>query len=114
MLSRVFARRPGALAAGAFVILVSFATGQVPSGRQSVAERVFNGSTLAGWHTVGSAEWRVEQGAIVGTVRNGSDGWLVLDTVYGNAAVDLGFECNGCEPGILLRSEKTANQTSGV
>jgi hypothetical protein len=56
----------------------------------------------------------VDQGSIVGTVRNGSDGWLVLDTVYGNAVVGLGFECSACEPGILLRSEKSGNQTSGV
>ena len=96
------------------LLLSGLITGQSNSGRHSVEQRVFNGSSLAGWHTLGDAQWSVEKGAIVGTVRQGSSGWLILDSVYGNAAVNLSFECNGCEPGLLMRAEKTGNQTSGV
>jgi hypothetical protein len=42
---------------------------------------MFDGKSLAGWHTVGGAQWRVENGDIVGTVHNGAEGWLVMDSV---------------------------------
>src|ERR1700733_11973074 len=35
-------------------------------------------STLAGWHTLGQASWRADQGEIVGDGTNAA-GWLVLD-----------------------------------
>jgi hypothetical protein len=35
-------------------------------------------SSLAGWHTLGKAAWRADQGEIAGNGANGS-GWLVLD-----------------------------------
>ena len=115
--------RSRALTMGAFVIsagaavIAGFAIGQTAqnnSGRHEISTTVFNGKSLAGWHTLGNAEWRVENGAIVGTVRNGSEGWLVLDPVYGAASISLGFDCSNCETGLMVRSEKTGNQTSGV
>jgi hypothetical protein len=39
----------------------------------------FTGSTLEGWHTVGPAEWRGENGEIIGTPKEDHGGWLVLD-----------------------------------
>jgi hypothetical protein len=74
---------------------------------------VFDGTSLAGWHTVGGAQWRVENGAIVGTVHNGAEGWLVMDSVYGPAELTASFECNHCQPSVLVRSEKTGDTTSG-
>jgi hypothetical protein len=74
---------------------------------------VFDGTSLAGWHTVGGAQWRVENGDIVGTVHNGSEGWLVMDSVYGPAELTASFECNNCQPSVLVRSEKTGDTTSG-
>ncbi len=101
-------------AVAALLCISGLMAAQAPSSRQTVEQRVFNGTSLTGWHTLGGAEWRVDNGAIVGTVRNGADGWLILDEVYGNATVTMSFECNQCESGLLARSEKTANQTSGV
>src|SRR5690242_12770807 len=108
----LLARTTTAVAALLFISGVMAA--QPQSSRQTVEQKVFNGNSLSGWHTLGGADWRVDNGAIVGTVRNGSGGWLILDEVYGNATVTMSFECNQCEPGLLLRSEKTANQSSGV
>ncbi len=98
----------------ALLFISGLLAAQSPSGRQTVKQEIFNGTSLAGWHTLGGADWRVDNGAIVGTVRNGSDGWLILDEVYGNANITMSFECNQCETGLLLRSEKTGNQASGV
>ena len=74
---------------------------------------VFDGTTLKGWRPVGAAQWKAEGGAIVGTVTNGP-GWLVLDTVYGDTGVELAFECDNCEPGVMIRSEQQGDRTNGV
>jgi hypothetical protein len=74
----------------------------------------FNGTSLAGWHVLGGADWRVDQGNLVGTVRNGAGGWLVLDSVYGPSTLTIGFECKNCEPGLMIRSGKAGDRTSGV
>jgi len=75
---------------------------------------VFNGTSLTGWHVLGGAEWRADNGDIVGTVRNGAGGWLVLDPVYGEAQLDLSFECKNCEPSVMVRGEKNGDVMSGV
>jgi hypothetical protein len=115
MLTHPRSFRPGVLAAGVLLVIASLVTGQSANNtRHSAEQAVFNGKTLAGWHTIGGADWKVENGNIVGTVRNGAEGWLVLDTVYGNAELSLSFDCNNCQPGVLIRSEKSGSGTSGV
>jgi len=74
---------------------------------------VFDGTSLSGWRPVGAAEWTVEDGAIVGTIRDGA-GWLVLDSIYGDVGVNLSFECDNCEPGVMIRGQADGDQTSGV
>ncbi len=75
--------------------------------------KVFDGTSLNGWKTVGPAQWKAENGDLVGTVTTGG-GWLVLDSVYGDTGVELTFECDKCEPGVMIRSSQQGNQTSGV
>lgn len=72
---------------------------------------VFDGRTLSGWHTLGQANWRVENGQIVGS---GAAGWLVMDRVYEDFILNFGAECKGCEAGVLLRSRKDGDRTNGV
>jgi hypothetical protein len=75
---------------------------------------VFKGSTLAGWHTLGQADWRAEDGEIIGTPRQGG-GWLVLDKGYQDIAFYSSFRCTGaCKTGVLLRAQKTPEGMSGV
>ena len=57
------------------------------------ANPAFNGTTLAGWHPVGQADWRVEKGEIVGTPRSPAGGWLVLDKAYQDTGFFASFRC---------------------
>ena len=58
-------------------------------------EPAFNGTTLAGWHPVGQADWRVEKGEIVGTPKAPGGGWLVLDKSYQDTGFFASFRCMG-------------------
>ena len=74
----------------------------------------FSGSSLAGWHTFGQAEWRAENGQVVATPKGGG-GWLVLDHSYQDIGVYTQFRCAAaCETGVLLRAEKTATGMKGI
>jgi len=99
----------GTIAAVALV-QVGFAAG--PSHFR--ANPAFNGTSLAGWHPVGQADWRVEKGEIVGTPRTPAGGWLVLDKAYQDTGFFASFRCAaGCKTGVLLRAEKTADGMKG-
>jgi hypothetical protein len=62
----------------------------------------FNGSSLAGWHPQGAAQWRVANGEIVGT-STGAPGSLVLDKSYQDLVLKFAFQCANCEAGVVLR-----------
>ncbi|MFL6353863.1 MAG: FG-GAP-like repeat-containing protein [Bryobacteraceae bacterium] len=72
----------------------------------SMASPIFNGKTLAGWHVLGAAEWRVHEGDLVGSVReaNSAGGWLVLDHGYEDFKLEFSVHCAACETGVLLRA----------
>ena len=74
------------------------------------------GSSLSGWHVLGQAAWKVQDGEITGTVKPGSQGgWLVLDRSYQDAGFYASFRCGeGCKTGVLLRAEKTPHGTKGI
>ena len=69
---------------------------------------VFRGSSLTGWHTIGQANWRAENGEITATPQSPEGGWLVLDKGYQDLEFYSEFRCaDKCDVGVLLRSEKT-------
>jgi hypothetical protein len=74
------------------------------------------GSSLAGWRPLGQADWKAENGEIIGTPKPaGSGGWLVLDRAYQDVGFYASFRCpSGCKTGVLLRAEKTAQGMKGV
>ncbi len=77
-------------------------------GPSFIPDVTFQGSSLAGWHTVGQAEWKAENGEIVGRPTAASGGWLVLDRSYQDVGVYLEYRCAaGCVTGVLFRGEKT-------
>jgi hypothetical protein len=79
-----------------------------------IPDTTFKGSTLAGWHVLGQAEWKAQNGELAGTVKQG-DGWLVLDKSYQDVGFYASFQCRGgCKTGVLLRAEKTAEGLKGV
>ena len=70
-----------------------------------VPDGVFSGSTLNNWKPIGQANWRAQNGEIIGS---GSGGWLISDRSYQDVAVFASFRCAaGCQTGVLLRAERT-------
>jgi hypothetical protein len=75
-----------------------------------VPDVLFTGSSLAGWQTMGHADWRAENGEITATPRDRDGGWLLLKDSYQDAEFSTDFRCSGpCEAGILFRAEKTSD-----
>ena len=102
-----------AMSCGALLLMRPSAAAQGP---HADTAKLFNGSSLAGWHPQGAAQWRVANGEIVGT-STGSPGWLVLDKSYQDIILKFAFQCGGCDAGVVLRnapSPSTPNTTSAV
>jgi hypothetical protein len=92
--------------------LVEIASASGPSHFR--ANPAFNGTSLAGWHSLGQATWRVENGEIIGTPKAASGGWLVLDKSYQDVGFFASFRCMAdCKTGVLLRAEKTPDGMKG-
>src|SRR5688572_13657363 len=80
-----------------------------------VPDWTFQGSTLAGWHVLGDAEWKANDGEIIGTPTSADGGWLVLDKSFQDVEFGADFKCMGaCRTGVLLRAEKTPTGMKGV
>jgi len=72
-----------------------------------VPDTVFSGSTLAGWHALGDATWKAQDGKIAASGAAG-EGWLVSDVKLQDVRVFLRLQCAaGCNSGVLLRASKT-------
>ncbi len=80
-----------------------------------VPDWTFKGSTLAGWHVLGAADWKAIDGELVGTPTSADGGWLVLDKSFQDVQFGADFKCVGaCRTGVLLRAEKTATGMKGI
>ena len=92
--------------------------GTVPTiavGPSFVPDVTFTGSSLALWHTVGNAEWRAENGEIVGKPTAASGGWLVLDKSYQDVGLYVEYRCaDGCQTGVLFRGTKGDSGMKGT
>ncbi|MDB5120118.1 MAG: repeat protein [Sphingobacteriales bacterium] len=85
-------------------------------GLSFIPDYTFKGSNLAGWHSLGGADWRAEGGELMGTVKPGSNGgWLMLDRSFQDVNVNTLLKVNGdAEAGILFRAEKISEGIKGV
>jgi len=93
------------------VVTVAAVQAQTPS---FAPDAVFQGSTLAGWHSVGGAGWSADHGVVSGDGARGS-GWLMLDHSYQDTGIYTQFKCQGaCDTGVLLRAHKTDKGTEGI
>ncbi len=85
------------------------------AGLNFLPDVTFRGSSLTGWHKLGDADWRANDGEITGAPKRESGGWLLLDQGYQDLQFSTSFRCNGaCKTGILLRAEKTPDGMKGV
>jgi len=78
-------------------------------------DSTFSASTLAGWHTLGSSQWKAQNGELIGTASGPGGGWLVLDASYQDLNFFTRFRCAGeCRTGVLFRAEKVGDGMTGV
>jgi hypothetical protein len=91
------------------------ATSLVAVGPSFLPDVTFTGSSLSGWQTFGNAEWRAENGEIVGKPTAASGGWLVLDRSYQDVGVYVEYRCTGgCQTGVLFRETKDSSGIKGT
>ena len=102
-------RTRGTLAIVAVTALGMFASMALATGPTFRADYRFPGSSLAGFKSLGAAEWKVQNGAIVGTPTSPGGGWLLLDgKAFQDTQIYANIACTGgCRAGILMRAEKT-------
>ena len=87
----------------------------VDANKNFVPDWTFQGSSLKGWRTLGSVEWRAENGEIVGTPKTSEGGWLILDKPLQDVQFASTFHCaGGCRAGVMLRAQSTADGIQGV
>ena len=61
--------------------------GQVRNvGPSFIPDATFKAASLNGWHTVGQASWKPENGQVVGKAADGASGWLMRDKSYQDVA----------------------------
>lgn len=84
-------------------------------GPSFIPDTTVKATNLNGWHTVGAANWKAENGEIIGKAAEAGAGWLTLDESYEDVAFYGQFRCTDpCDTGVLLRAEKTADGSKGV
>ena len=98
------------------LLAVAAAAASVTLGAQHYrTDRKYTPTSLAGWHVLGDAAWRVEIGEYVGTPKVPAGGWLVLDQALQDTGFFAHFKCaGGCKSGVMLRAEKTATGFKGI
>ena len=102
--------RTGACLAAVAVLTGAFVSITHGASKNFVPDVVFSGSSLSGWQPIGESSWRAENGEIVGTPKSAAGGWLLADRSYQDVAVFASFRCaGGCQTGVLLRAERTAD-----
>jgi hypothetical protein len=80
-----------------------------------VPDWAFQGSSLTSMHTLGDANWRAENGEIVGVPKTPEGGWLVLDKPLQDVQFASTFRCTGgCRAGVMLRAQSTPEGMQGV
>lgn len=75
---------------------------------------LFNGKDLTGWHAVPGGEWKVVDGAILGTAEKSEPrhGMLMTDKKYKNFIVRAKFKVTEGDSGFYFRVEKTDTKVS--
>src|SRR5262249_46384956 len=79
------------------------------------ADATFTGSSLAGWHVLGQADWKAQNGELVGRPTSESGGWLMMNRSFQDLQFYANVRCDAaCKIGVLLRAEKTADGLKGI
>jgi hypothetical protein len=99
----------------AVVLVASFTVPMLGTRYSFVPDWTFKGSTLAGWHALGQADWKAVNGELTGIPKSPEGGWLMLDKPLQDVEVGFDFKVSpGSKTGVLLRAEKTPDGYKGV
>lgn len=72
-------------------------------------DATFAGSSLTGWHVVGQAAWKAQNGELVGRATGEAGGWLMMDRPFQDLQFYANVRCEAkCKTGVLLRAERTS------
>jgi hypothetical protein len=64
---------------------------------------------------LGKADWRADQGEIIGRGTGDGAGWLVMDRSFQDTGLYTSFQCVGpCDTGVLLRLRPVAEGMQGT
>jgi hypothetical protein len=75
-----------------------------------IPDWTFKGTTLDAWKPLGQADWRTENGEILGTPRSAEGGWLLLNQSFQDVQLAASVRCaSPCAPGLLVRAELLAD-----
>ncbi len=97
------------MAVATTAMCVMFTVSLFTAGPTFKADYRFTGTALGGFKAIGDADWKVENGEIVGRPKNMTGGWLLLESKeLQNLQVYASMKCvEGCSAGFLMRAEKT-------
>src|ERR1700722_10343019 len=85
------------------------------AGPSFIPDDTFKGSSLTGWHSVGQADWKANNGEIAGTPKSETGGLLLMDRSLQDSGFYASFRCTGgCKTGILTRVQKTSDGMKGL
>jgi hypothetical protein len=80
-----------------------------------VPDWTFQGSSLGAARSIGNADWRAENGEIVGVPKTLEGGWLILDKPLQDVQFASTFRCvAGCRAGVMLRTQSTPHGIQGI
>ena len=90
------------------VVLFFAAAGCQRAGETAKWEALFDGKSLAGWHTLPGGKWQVQDGVIVSTSSKDEKrhGLLVSDKRYGDFTARLKFKVLKGDSGFYFRVDK--------
>src|SRR5262245_11635552 len=73
------------------------------------ADYRFTGTALTAFKPLGNADWKVQNGEIVGTPKDAGGGWLLVNgKEFQDLQIFANVKCSaGCKAGFLMRAEKT-------
>jgi hypothetical protein len=100
-----------------FIIVVCAAVFEpaTHANKNFVADWVFTGSSLSDTEQLGDARWTAQNGEVIAVPSSPDGGWLVFNKPVQDVQMATSFQCAaGCQAGLLLRLEKTADGFKGV
>jgi hypothetical protein len=102
-------------AAAAVVVCATYLSIPAIANRNFVPDWLFQGSSIAQFHTLGDVDWHAENGEIVGVPRTAAGGWLILDKPLQDVQFAATFRCTGgCKAGVMLRAQTTPDGMRGA